>query len=265
MHTQSKRLSNLGYTSGDAWAAGPGRIYDRLAEALVARSGDALDGLAVLDVGAGTGAASRAIGAVGGAPVALDLSVDMLRHDRAHRPPATAGDAAMLPVRDDGVGAVVAACSISHVPDPLAALREIARVTRTGGPVLVSVFSQRSGHPAKEQVDTIAARFGYERPEWYEEFKANVEPLTASVDALFDVARTAGFADAVVVERPVDVGVRDAETLVAWRAGLAQLSPFVDGLDAERRAALLAECRAAVGDDPPPLVPLLLFLTARSP
>jgi ubiquinone/menaquinone biosynthesis C-methylase UbiE len=253
------------YTSSDAWAAGPARIYDRLAEALVARSPESLDGVTVLDLGAGTGAASRAVSAVGGSPIALDLSVEMLRHDRERRPPATLGDAYALPVRDDGVGAVIAACSISHVPDPEAALREVVRVTRAGGPVLVSVFSSRSGHPAKEQVDTVATRFGYEPPRWYEDFKANIEPLTASIDALFDVARRAGFADAVVVERPVDVGVRDPETLVAWRTGLAQLSPFVDGLDADRRAALLEECRVAVGDDPPPLVPLLLFLTAPAP
>src|SRR5437868_276137 len=83
-------------------------------------------------------------------------------------------------------------------------------------------------------------------------------PPPSSIDALFDVARRAGFADAVVVERPVDVGVRDPESLVAWRTGLAQLSPFVDGLDADRRTALLEECRVAVGDDPPPLVPLML-------
>jgi SAM-dependent methyltransferase len=236
-----------------------------LADALVARSRELFDGATVLDLGAGTGAASRAISDAGGSPVAVDLSVEMLRHERERRPPATAGDAAALPLRDRGVGAVVAACSISHVPDPQGALREIARVTRAGGPVLVSVFSSRSGHPAKEQVDIVAARFGYEPPHWYEEFKANVEPLTASIDALFDVARSVGFADAVVVERPVDVGVRDPETLVAWRTGLAQLSPFVDGLDAARRAAFLEECRAAVGDDPPPFVPLMLFLTARAP
>jgi SAM-dependent methyltransferase len=202
---------------------------------------------------------------VGGAPVALDLSVDMLRHDRTRRPPALVGDAACLPLRDDGVGGVVAACSISHAPDPKAALREVARVTRRGGPVVVSVFSSRSGHPAKEQVDAVAARFGYQTPGWYKQLKTNLEPLTASIDALFDVARSAGFADVVVVERAVDVGVRDAETLVAWRTGLAQMSPFVDGLADDRRAAFLQECRLALGDDPPPLVPLMLFLTARAP
>ena len=253
------------YGSGEAWAAGPTRIYDRLAEALVARAPESLAGTTVLDLGAGTGAASRAVSAAGGSPIAIDLSAGMLRHDRHNRPPAAVGDASSLPLRDDGVDALVAACSISHVPDPYVALLEAGRVTRAGGRVLVSVFSSRSGHPAKARVEAVAARYGYEPPSWYEDFKANVEPLTSSIDALFDVARRAGFADAVVVERPVDVGVRDPESLVAWRMGLAQLSPFVDGLDADRRTALLEECRVAVGDDPPPLVPLLLFLTARAP
>ena len=252
------------YESGEAWAAGPTRIYDRLAEALVARAPESLEGATVLDLGAGTGAASRAISAAGGWPIAIDLSAGMLRHDRLNRPPAAVGDASLLPLRDDSVDAVVAACSISHVPDPSVALLEVARVTRPGGRVVASVFSSRSGHPAKALVDAVAARYGYKPPSWYEDFKARVEPLTSSIDALFDVARGAGLADAVVVERPVDVGVRDPQTLVAWRTGLAQLSPFVDGLDAGRRAALLEECRAAVGEDPPPLVPLMLFLTARA-
>ena len=179
------------YGSGEAWAAGPTRIYDRLAEALVARSPESLEGATVLDLGAGTGAASRAIAAAGGSPIAIDLSTGMLGHDRHNRPPAAVGDASSLPLRDDGVDALVAACAISHVPEPYVALLEAARVTRPGGRVLVSVFSSRSGHPAKARVDAVAARYGYEAPSWYEDFKANVEPLTSSIDALFDVARRA--------------------------------------------------------------------------
>src|SRR5262245_47152241 len=45
---------------GVAWAGAPSRIYSRLAELLVASCPVSLDGLTTLDVGAGTGVASRA-------------------------------------------------------------------------------------------------------------------------------------------------------------------------------------------------------------
>jgi SAM-dependent methyltransferase len=236
-----------------------------LAEALVARSPRPLAGASVLDLGAGTGAASRAVTAVGGSVVAVDLSREMLRHEARVRPPAAVGDATVLPLRDDVVDAVVAACSVSHVPDPKLALAEAARVTRPAGVVLASVFSARSGHPAKDQVDAVARSFGYEPPAWYRDLKSTVEPLTASIDALFDVARAVGLVDVVVVERGVDVEVRDAETLVAWRSGMAQLAPFVEALDPEERARFLADAVAAVGEDAPPFVPRLLILSARAP
>jgi len=50
--------------TGAAWDAGPGRIYDRLSEELVARLPAGATG-DVLDLGAGTGAASRAAAAAG--------------------------------------------------------------------------------------------------------------------------------------------------------------------------------------------------------
>ena len=46
--------------TGAAWQAGPGRIYDRLAEVMLASPPAPLAGQRVLDVGAGTGAATRA-------------------------------------------------------------------------------------------------------------------------------------------------------------------------------------------------------------
>lgn len=167
-----------------AWAKGPARVYDRLAEVLVAASPVSLGGAVVLDLGAGTGAVSRAVEATGGRVVAVDLALDMLRFDQRHRPLAVAADARALPFPAGTFDAVVAGFSISHVPDPSQALSEAARVIRRGGVLLVNVFSARSSHPAKEQIEQVAARFGYRRPAWYEWFKTEVEPLTALPEAL---------------------------------------------------------------------------------
>ena len=64
--------------TGAAWEEGPGRVYNRLAEVLVEHSPVPVEGRTVLDLGAGTGAASRAIARARGSPVALDLAFGML-------------------------------------------------------------------------------------------------------------------------------------------------------------------------------------------
>lgn len=250
--------------AAEAWAQGPARAYDRLSEVLVAASPDPLGGARVLDLGAGTGAASRAVAAAGGQPVAVDLALDMLRHDREARPPAAAGDACALPFRAGVFDAVVAAFVVNHVPDPVAALAEVNRVTRPGGAVLAAVFSSRSRHPAKEQVEAVAARFGYRRPGWYERMKQEVEPLTATPPALAAAARAAGLVEVHVLEQEVDVGLDTPEALVAWRLGTASMAPFVAALEPGRRAAFLEAAREAVGTQPQVFEPVVLILSSRA-
>lgn len=55
--------------SADAWTGGPERLYAKLAEALLAAAPVGLPGGRVLDVGAGTGVASRAARMAGAAHV----------------------------------------------------------------------------------------------------------------------------------------------------------------------------------------------------
>jgi hypothetical protein len=68
-------------------------------------------------------------------------------------------------------------------------------------------------------------------------------------------------AEVHVHESPVDVGVRDAEGIIAWRLGTPMYAPVRAGLDDERRADVLGALRAAV--KPESLVPPLLVLSTR--
>ncbi|HEX7133854.1 MAG TPA: hypothetical protein VF228_14860, partial [Iamia sp.] len=66
---------------GPAWRQGPDRVYDHLAPLLVDACPGGVAGRTVLDLGAGTGAASRALRAAGaGAIVAVDVALGMVAH-----------------------------------------------------------------------------------------------------------------------------------------------------------------------------------------
>jgi demethylmenaquinone methyltransferase / 2-methoxy-6-polyprenyl-1,4-benzoquinol methylase len=100
-------------------------------------------GQRILDVAAGTGTSGAALAAAGADVVACDLSPGMLavagqRHPGLRR---IAGDAHALPFAPDTFDAVTIAMGLRNVGDPGSALREMARVTRPGGRLVVCEFS----------------------------------------------------------------------------------------------------------------------------
>jgi ubiquinone/menaquinone biosynthesis C-methylase UbiE len=249
--------------TGAAWERGPGRIYDRLAEVVVAALPVAVAGGSALDLGAGTGAATRALLAAGAAGVAaVDAAVGMLAHDAGRRPPAVAGDALALPFAAGAFDATVAAFSLNHLTDPAAGLREAARVTRSGGGLAVSAYAADDDHPVKQAVQTALAARGWAPEPWYKTLQTDAAPKLATVDAARAAAEAAGI-DAEVELRRVSFGDLDAAALVAWRLGLAQHAPFVAALptDAER-TALAEDAAARLGDSWPPLERSIVILRA---
>lgn len=107
--------------------------------AAVAAAGIAPGSLAV-DVGCGTGRALPALrSAVGpeGVVLGVDVTPEMLaaavRSGRDRSATLALADALRLPLGDGAAGVVFAAGLLQHVPSPVAALRELARVTGAGG------------------------------------------------------------------------------------------------------------------------------------
>ena len=251
--------------TGGAWQRGPGRIYDRLAEVLVARCPVPLDGCRVVDVGAGTGAASRAALAAGAAlVVAVDAAVGMLAHDAAGRPPAVVGDALALPFAADAFDSAIAAFSLNHLTDPAAGITEMARVTRPGGGLVVSAYAADDGHPVKAAVEDALTERGWAPEPWYTAMSAEAAPRLATLDACGAVAAAAGLhaqVEAIRVPFP-ELGVYD---LVASRLGLAQHAPFVAGLAPADREAITADVVARLHGAVAPLVRSILVLSAVRP
>ncbi|GIG87326.1 class I SAM-dependent methyltransferase [Plantactinospora endophytica] len=112
-------------------------------------------GVAV-DVGCGTGRALPALRhAVGpaGTVLGLDLTPQMLTAATEHSRRAAAtlilGDARHLPFGTGAVDAVFAAGLVTHLPDPEAGLRELARITRPGGRLVLFHPSGRAALAAR--------------------------------------------------------------------------------------------------------------------
>ena len=247
-----------------AWERGPARIYDTLAEVLVGRSPITLSGARVLDVGAGTGAASRAACAAGASVVvAVDTAVGMLAHDAATRPAAVAGDALALPFARGTFDAAIAAFSLNHLSSPVTGFQEMVRVTRPGGSLLAATYAVDDAHPVKEAVNEALAARGWAPQPWYAALQADAIPLLATPAGCAAAAEAAGL-EARVEAVQVAFPDLDAADLVAWRLGMAQHAPFVAGLPPQDREALVAEAIDRLGR-PPVLVRSIVVVSALRP
>ena len=132
-------------------------------------AGPGLAGL-IVDVGCGNGNYEAELVRRGfaGQVLGVDLSLGMLAAARQRLggpgsgwpgglPVAlAAADATALPLRDGAAGLALAPHMLYHVPDPAAALRELRRITRPGGRVIVVLNG--AGHLRQLRVALAAAR-----------------------------------------------------------------------------------------------------------
>ncbi|WP_278261502.1 demethylmenaquinone methyltransferase [Nocardia sp. AG03] len=95
----------------------------------------------VLDLAAGTGVSTVELGKSGAWCVATDFSQGMLAAGRFRQVPMVAGDAMALPFADNSFDAVTISFGLRNVADIDVALREMLRVTKPGGRVVVCEFS----------------------------------------------------------------------------------------------------------------------------
>ena len=115
----------------------------------VARALDLQPGEKALDLAAGTGTSSEPFADAGVLTVPCDFSLGMLRVGRRRRPDLSfvAGDATRLPFADGAFDAVTISFGLRNVVDVDGALRELLRVTRPGGRLVVCEFSHPTWAP----------------------------------------------------------------------------------------------------------------------
>ena len=216
-----------------------GRFSEPLADEFVTLAG-LRPGQRALDVGCGPGALTGRLAAVLGADAvaAVDPSAPFVaaaadRHPGVDVRRASAED---LPFDDDTFDVSLAQLVVHFMKDPVAGLREMARVTRPGGSVLASVWDH-AGDAGPLSVYWRAAR----------ELDPGVRDESGLAGAreghLAELARAAGLADV----RSSSLTVRVAfPTFDEWWApylmGVGPAGEYVAGLDDEGREALRARC-----------------------
>ncbi len=111
----------------------------------------------VLELGCGTGLILERVAAVARSAVGLDLSRGMIEKAHARGLSVANGSVTALPFADESFDLVYSYKVLAHVPDIDLAIAEAARVTRSGGHMLlefynpwsVRYFAKRVGRPGK--------------------------------------------------------------------------------------------------------------------
>ncbi|MDH6141251.1 demethylmenaquinone methyltransferase/2-methoxy-6-polyprenyl-1,4-benzoquinol methylase [Kitasatospora sp. GP30] len=131
--------------TNEVLSLGQARFWRRaVAEAVAAEPGQL-----VLDLGAGTGTSSLPFQEAGAQVVPCDFSIGMLAEGKRRHPELalTAGDATRLPFADGSFDAVTISFALRNVQETEAALREMLRVTKPGGKVVICEFSTPTWSP----------------------------------------------------------------------------------------------------------------------
>ena len=254
-------------TPADAYDRHIGRYGRELGRALVAEAG-VQTGQRAIDVGCGPGALTAELVSVAGAEnvAAVDPSAPFAEACRARLPGVRVevAPAEELPFEDAGFDHALAQLVVNFMSDPPAGVREMARVTRTGGAVTAAVWDY-----AGEM--TLLRRF------W--DAALALDPAAADLDEgrsmpfcaqgeLEELWSDAGLSEVRGSEAVVSASYTGFEDLWApLERGVAPSGAYAVSLAPERRAALKEELRSRLGagDEPFELTARAWVATGRVP
>jgi demethylmenaquinone methyltransferase/2-methoxy-6-polyprenyl-1,4-benzoquinol methylase len=123
--------------------------FDRRWRWLTRKVLDASPGERILDLAAGTAVSTTEYAKSGAWCVAADFSLGMLRSGQHRDVPKVAADAFHLPFASDSFDAVTVSFGLRNMSPTVDALREMRRVVRPGGRVVICEVSQPPFRPIR--------------------------------------------------------------------------------------------------------------------
>ena len=233
--------------SADAYDRFMGRYSVTLAPQLADLAGVAA-GQRAVDVGCGSGMlTAELVARLGaGSVAAIDPSPPFVEAigTRFAGVDVRRGAAEELPFGDGEFDAALSQLVVHFMRDPVAGLREMARVTRPGGAVAASVWDTAGGRAPFSPFWRAAVALD---PNARDEM-AVVGGRAGHLEALFaqaGIEDVRGGEQAAVVEHPTFEDWWEPFTL-----GVGPAGSYLVGSDAERQAAVRARCRRELGDGP---------------
>jgi SAM-dependent methyltransferase len=198
-------------------------------------------GLAVLDVGCGPGALTGLLVERGADVAAAEPEPRYAAACAARHPSADVRNASAeaLPWPDDRFDAAIAQLVVHFLADPVAGVREMARVVRPGGVVAACTWDSGGGMVLLEVFWAGVAACGLEPP------PERGAQRCGTAGELEDVWRAAGLSEVQVA--PLDVESRYADGDRFWAPFTGATGPpgaYLAALAPERQAAVRAACLA---------------------
>jgi SAM-dependent methyltransferase len=222
-----------------------GRYSSQLAASFADYAG-VTAGRNVVDVGCGPGAlTAELVTRLGPENVAAaDPSEPFVQAARERFPGVDVqlAPAEQLPFADGAFDAALAQLVVHFMSDPLAGIREMARVTKKGGVVAACVWDREGERAPYSPAWGAAGKYGFA----LEEGGAG-----SSEGSLAELFSAAGLSD--VESGEVSVPVAHANFEEWWHPftlGVGPLGMFIQGLGADEVAALREDVRGTVGDPP---------------
>ena len=214
------------------------------------------EGQHVLDVGSGPGAlTTELVRRLGPAAVtAVDPSESFVAAARERHPEARVehASAERLPFPDDAFDAALAQLVVHFMADPIAGLREMARVTREGGVVAACVWDHASGGQGPLTLYWEVAR---ELDPELEDESGLAGSREGHLGELFDLAGLDAVEESTLTVRVEHTTFED--WWEPYTLGVGPAGSYVASLSLERQIELRERCRARL-----PRAPFVL--TARA-
>jgi ArsR family transcriptional regulator len=147
--------------------------------------------LRVADIGTGTGILATELARLGLSVIGVDNSSRMLDAARSkldgegllERVDLRRGEARTLPIEDESVDAAFAHMVLHYLPSPAEALREMARIVRPGGTVVVVDFLQHAHEWMRQELRVVWLGFAMDTVhEWFEQ--AGLQGLRVEKESL---------------------------------------------------------------------------------